>query len=97
MARKAKTKPVDTQLFARYRPLPGVPDELVDAQGVMRPVWAGLLAHMSGLSDAEMKDAFARGEQHLADTGVFFRKYGDKSERGSGLAVLGGADPFARG
>lgn len=81
MARKAKAKPVDTQLFARYQPLPGVPDELVDASGAMRPVWAGLLAHMSALSAAEVQEAFARGEQHLADTGVFFRKYGDSSGR----------------
>ncbi|MES2435892.1 MAG: circularly permuted type 2 ATP-grasp protein [Pseudomonadota bacterium] len=82
MARKATAKLVDTQLFARYRPLPGVPDELVDANGAMRPVWAGLIAHMSGLSVAGVQDAFARGEQHLADTGVFFRKYGDKSGAG---------------
>ena len=77
MARKPKAKPVDTQLFARYRPLPGVPDELVDSEGAMRAVWAGLIAHMSSLSEAEIGDAFARGDQHLADTGVFFRKYGD--------------------
>jgi len=50
MTRKVKVKPVDTQLFARYRPLPGVPDELVDASGAMRPAWAGLIAHMSGLT-----------------------------------------------
>ncbi len=79
MAQKIKVKPADTQLFARYRPLPGVPDELVDANGAMRQVWAGLIAHMSSLSEAEIQDAFARGEQHLADTGVFFRKYGDKT------------------
>ena len=79
MARKTKPKPVDTQLFARYRPLPGVPDELADANGLMRQVWAGLISHMSSLSEAEIQDAFARGEQHLADTGVFFRKYGDKT------------------
>ena len=79
MARKPKAKPVDTQLFARYRPLPGVPDELADSDGAMRAVWAGLIAHMSSLTEAEIADAFARGDQHLADTGVFFRKYGDTS------------------
>ncbi|MDP1669682.1 circularly permuted type 2 ATP-grasp protein [Phaeovulum sp.] len=79
MPRKANPKPVDSQLFARYRPLPGVPDELADASGAMRPGWAGLMAHLSALSAAETKNAFARGAQHLADTGVFFRKYGDRS------------------
>ena len=82
MRRTTKTKPVDTQLFARYRPLPGVPDELADANGAMRAVWGGLIAHMSGLTPAELGDAFARGDQHLADTGVFFRKYGDTSGAG---------------
>jgi uncharacterized circularly permuted ATP-grasp superfamily protein/uncharacterized alpha-E superfamily protein len=79
MTRKVKVKPVDTQLFARYRPLPGVPDELVDANGAMRPAWAGLIAHMSGLTEAEIAQDFARGDQHLADTGVFFRNYADKT------------------
>ncbi len=79
MARQAKPKKTDTQLFARYRPLPGVPDELADASGAMRPAWAGLIAHMSSLTRAEIEADFARGDQHLADTGVFFRKYGDKT------------------
>ncbi len=82
MAKKAKTPKVDTQLFAGYRPIPGVPDELVDAQGAMRPGWAGLIGHMSGLTPAELAEAFARGDQHLADSGVFFRKYGDKTGAG---------------
>lgn len=79
MIRKAKKIPVETRLFERYRPLPGVPDELVTATGAMRPAWAGLIAHLSSLSPAEVEADFARGDQHLADTGVFFRKYGDKT------------------
>ncbi len=76
-AERPKRAPVDTQLFARYRPLGAVPDELVDSAGVMRPAWAGLIAHLSGQSAAQLAEAFARGDQHLADSGVFFRKYGD--------------------
>jgi uncharacterized circularly permuted ATP-grasp superfamily protein/uncharacterized alpha-E superfamily protein len=79
MARQPRPRSVDTRLFARYRPLPGVPDELTDAAGAMRPAWADLIAHLSGLTDDEIRNDFARGEQHLADAGVFFRKYGDKS------------------
>ncbi len=82
MPRQAKPKPVDTQLFARYRPLPGVPDELVDATGAMRPAWAGLMAYLSSLSPAEVAQHFARGDQHLADAGVFFRQYGDQASTG---------------
>ncbi len=78
-ARKAAT---DRRLFDRYKPLKGVPDELADATGAMRPAWAGLIAHLSGLTPAEAQAAFAAGDQHLADAGVFFRAYGDASAAG---------------
>lgn len=79
MAPSDDARPADTGLFRAYRPLPGVADELADANGAMRPAWAGLIAHLSGLSRADLDAAFARGEQHLADSGVFFRNYADKS------------------
>ncbi|WP_392336854.1 circularly permuted type 2 ATP-grasp protein [Loktanella salsilacus] len=75
-----QTRPVTSagrSLFDSYRPLPGVPDELCDAAGHMRPVWAPLIEHLSAMSNQEVAEAFGRGEQHLADAGVFFRKYGD--------------------
>ena len=76
---KARANP---SLFADYRPLPGVPDELVDGAGNMRPAWAGLIDHLSGLTPAQIARDFARGDGHLADAGVFFRKYGDDSLAG---------------
>ena len=76
---KARANP---SLFADYRPLPGVPDELVDGAGQMRPAWAGLIDHLSGLTPAQIARDFARGDGHLADAGVFFRKYGDDSLAG---------------
>ena len=80
MARpKAQANP---SLFADYRPLPDVPDELVDANGLMRPAWAGLINHLSQLTPAQIAHDFARGDQHLADAGVFFRPYGDASIAG---------------
>ncbi len=69
---------VPASLFDSYQPLEGVPDELVDSTGAMRPAWAELIAHMSALSPEQMAEAVARGEQHLADAGVFFRNQGDK-------------------
>ena len=65
-----------SRLFAGYRPLPGVPDELVDGTGAMRPAWADLVAHLDGLKPAEIARSIARGEQYLRDAGVFFRNYG---------------------
>ncbi len=82
MTRKTIRPRSGASLFTRYRALPGVPDELVDAQGLMRPAWAGLIAHLSALSPEKIAAAFARGEQHLADTGVFFRTYGDRTGAG---------------
>lgn len=77
MTLKAAPAAQRDDLFARYRALPGVPDELVDATGAMRPAWADLIAHLSGLSAAEIAHDFARGDQHLADAGVFFRRFGE--------------------
>lgn len=65
------------ELFARYRPLPGVPDELCDASGAMRPAWAGLIAQLSSQERARTEQDFARGRQYLSEAGVFFREYGD--------------------
>ena len=88
MAGSPKTQAGKQRLLKSYRALPGVPDELVDGAGAMRPVWAGLIDHLSGLTPAEILRDFARGDQHLADAGVFFRQFGDTS--------LGGRDwPFS--
>ena len=88
MAGSPKTQAGKQRLLQGYRALPGVPDELVDGAGAMRPVWAGLIDHLSGLTSAEILRDFARGDQHLADAGVFFRQFGDTS--------LGGRDwPFS--
>lgn len=70
------------RLFHSYRPLPGVPDELCGENGGMRPGWAALIAHMSRLGADEITHDFARGDQYLADTGVFFRSYGDTTLSG---------------
>ncbi len=48
----------------------------------MRAVWGPLIEHLSALTTAEAEAAFAAGDQHLADAGVFFRGYGDSSAAG---------------
>ncbi len=68
-----------SHLLAGYRPLPGVPDELIDATGAMRPAWAGLIGHLESLKADEIARNIARGEQYLRDAGVFFRNYGAAS------------------
>lgn len=63
-------------LLAGYAPQPGVADELFDATGAMRPVWAAFIAQLSGLTPEQVTTRFARGDQYLRDAGVYFRLYG---------------------
>jgi uncharacterized circularly permuted ATP-grasp superfamily protein/uncharacterized alpha-E superfamily protein len=63
-------------LLATYRPLPEAPDELIDAEGNIRPAWRPFIEGISGLAPEDLKRRFARGDQYLRDAGVFFRHYG---------------------
>lgn len=81
----ARTSPTarGREVLAGYRPLPGVPDELLDASGNVRPAWLRLVNLMSGLQPADVAERFARGDQYLRDAGVFYRQHGpsDPGER----------------
>ncbi len=65
------------RLLADYRPLPGVPDELIDARGNLRPAWTSFISHLAALGPEEINHRFSRGDQYLRDAGVFFRQYGE--------------------
>lgn len=58
-------------------------DEMLDSDGRVRPVWAGFLDHLSGLTPEELSARFSRGDQYLRDAGVLFRQYDESlsSER----------------
>ncbi|WP_145108423.1 circularly permuted type 2 ATP-grasp protein [Cereibacter sediminicola] len=80
MERRSRPAPGLPGLTAGYRPGPGVPDEMMDAEGGIRPVWRGFMRHLAGLTPEELARRCARGDQYLRDAGVFFRQY---SARGS--------------
>ncbi|WP_116132133.1 circularly permuted type 2 ATP-grasp protein [Tropicimonas sp. IMCC34043] len=63
------------ELFADYRQVPGVADELFDAHGRMRPVWRRFVEHFARLTPAEIRTRFERGDQYLRDAGVYYRQY----------------------
>ena len=65
-------------LLADYRPLPGVADELVDANGALRPVWRPFMQALAKMPPEDVTRRFDLGDQYLRDTGVFFRQYGEK-------------------
>jgi len=62
-------------LLARYRPAPGVSDELFDTHGRMRPVWRPFVEKFLELPPAEIAKRFERGDQYLRDAGVYYRRY----------------------
>ncbi len=64
-------------LLAGYVPFPGVADELLDADGSIRPVWRPFLTHLAGLSVDQVAAKLARGDQYLRDAGVFTRLYAE--------------------
>ncbi len=76
MADAAAPRP-DADPLAAYRPLPGIPDEMVDSAGGVRPVWRAFLDHYASLGPEELARRFARGDEYLRDAGVFFRQYGE--------------------
>ncbi|WP_417742596.1 circularly permuted type 2 ATP-grasp protein [Salipiger sp.] len=75
-----------TRFLSGYAPIEGVADELKRADGSMRPVWDPLMRHLAGQSAETLARAFARGDQYLHDTGVYFRQHsgtGMDAETGS--------------
>lgn len=78
------------RLLAGYRPAEGVPDELIDVCGAIRPVWAPLLDALAGLTHEELAARHARAHQYLVDAGVYYRQYGtpDASERAWPLSPM---------
>ncbi len=66
-------------LLDGYQTPIGVADELRDATGAMRPVWADFIAHLQTLTPDGAAQRFQRGAQYLRDAGVFYHKYGADS------------------
>jgi uncharacterized circularly permuted ATP-grasp superfamily protein/uncharacterized alpha-E superfamily protein len=65
------------RLLAGYAPLPGIFDEMMDADGRVRPHWNLFLAKLAALGPEEMSRRFAAADRHLRDSGVFYRIYED--------------------
>lgn len=73
-----------------YSPLPGVADEMFDADGRMRPAWRPFAEALAGMDRRAVATRFARAERYLRDAGVFYRYEGDgaQGERAWPLAHL---------
>ena len=50
-------------------------DEMLHADGTVKPVWAPFFEHLSSLTPEDLSLRFSRGDQYLRDAGVLFRQY----------------------
>jgi uncharacterized circularly permuted ATP-grasp superfamily protein/uncharacterized alpha-E superfamily protein len=62
---------------ADYRPLPGIFDEMMDADGRMRTHWRPFLGMLAALGPDEISRRFAAADRYLRSSGVFYRVYED--------------------
>lgn len=69
------TSPARPGIVADYRLQPGVPDEMIDPAGNLKPGWADLMSAFDRLGPSELAARFERADQYLRDAGVFYRKY----------------------
>ena len=67
--------------LADYRPLPGAPDELIDAAGQPREHWMAFLREFAGYADADSDGRFGMAARHIRDSGASYRIYGEETER----------------
>jgi len=73
--RQAAEKRGKPGIIADYALLPGVPDEMLDAEGHIRPAWSVLIDAFDEMGPHELAARFERADQYLRDAGVFYRKY----------------------
>ncbi|HEY6257209.1 MAG TPA: circularly permuted type 2 ATP-grasp protein [Xanthobacteraceae bacterium] len=65
------------RLLSGYQPLAGIFDEMMDADGQVRPHWLPFLAMLASLGAEEINRRFAVADRYLHDSGVFYRVYED--------------------
>jgi uncharacterized circularly permuted ATP-grasp superfamily protein/uncharacterized alpha-E superfamily protein len=65
------------QFVAGYRPLPGIFDEMMSADGRVRAHWQPFLSMLAALGADEINRRFVAADRYLRDSGVFYRVYED--------------------
>jgi uncharacterized circularly permuted ATP-grasp superfamily protein/uncharacterized alpha-E superfamily protein len=71
-----------------YRPLWGVPDELIGKDGRPRDYWLSYLGGLAEFAPGEFESRFNLAARHIRDTGVSYRIYGEENERSWPISPL---------
>ena len=66
------------RLIGSYRPLPGVYDELMSAEGALRPQWDALLDEWSAFPPEDLTRRLALADRHLSDSGASYHIRADQ-------------------
>ena len=64
-----------------YKPLPGIPDEFIDARGLSRPHWRRVLSALAEYEPDEVQQSFATADRRIRNRGLSYRVAGEKDER----------------
>ena len=64
-----------------YKPLPGIPDEFIDARGLSRPHWRRMLSALAEYEPNEIQQSFATADRRIRNRGLSYRVAGEKDER----------------
>ncbi len=64
-------------LLSGYRPQPGVHDEMVDADGRLRPHWSKMVERLAAEGPQALAQRFSAADRHLKESGVYYRVYAD--------------------
>jgi uncharacterized circularly permuted ATP-grasp superfamily protein/uncharacterized alpha-E superfamily protein len=71
-----------------YRPVTGIPDELLDMMGRPRPEWLSFLGELAEYSAEDAESRFDLARRHIRDAGVTYRIFGEDVERPWPLTLL---------
>jgi len=92
---RRKQDPLDAAAAARlsgwlrdYRPLYGIPDELIGKDGRPRDYWLDYLGGLAEFAPGEFENRFNLATRYIRDTGVSYRIYGEETERSWPLSPL---------
>ena len=86
-AANAKAKRL-VEMTAAYRPLAGVPDEFIGADGRPRGHWLEFFAKLAGLGGDDIARRFETVERNIREQGVSYRAYGETVDRAWPLSHL---------